>query len=77
MMAVLLCVKKISEDQDQMTYEYGPDPDHPQGYITLLKSTGRPVNEDDITGAGILAYRAIYAGKKRTGDWPNEYTHAS
>ncbi len=76
-MAVLLCVKKISEDADRITYEYGPDPTQPQGQLTLLKATGRPENEDDVTGAAILAYRAIHAGKRRAGDWPDHYTHAS
>jgi hypothetical protein len=75
-MAVLLCVKKVSEDSDYITYEYGPDPASSEGRLTLLKSTGRPANEAEVAGAGILAYRAVQAGRKRTGDWPDQYTHA-
>lgn len=76
-MALNMFVLKTSEDDETVTYSYGTGPDDLSGVVTVEKRSNTPLGEKSLPGDAEIALRAIFRGKRKTGDWPSHYMYAA
>jgi hypothetical protein len=69
--AAIVYFEKILEDDEGLTYRYGPNVDNLSHSFTISKAAMRPTDDpEEATFNARLAFRGIMQGYRTQGKWP-------
>lgn len=77
-LAILVYARKLTETSEQITYEFGGDPDAFTRVMTINKATRECHVEDGVDNMLFRkAAGAVFRRLRETGEWPNKAMYAA
>ena len=69
-MAAIIYFQKTHEDNEYVTYRFGPDEENPEDSFVITKAVGHPVDDPEkATFDAQLALSGIRRGYRKLGRW--------